>query len=145
MEKPFSRYCCWSKTLLVWNVENVFSNMSASVIVSPHSFNFETILNRAELYSSTDLKSWILRFLQSYRAFGKSTVLWWSYLDFSYVQSSRRFSTVRYWSLRLSARWWRMIKIALYLSFSDDSLPSVIQAPRFLDFKMILVSSAHWR
>jgi hypothetical protein len=38
----------------MWKI--FFSNMSLSVIFSPHNFNLEVIQNIAELYSPTDLK-----------------------------------------------------------------------------------------
>ena len=38
---------------------NVFSSLSSSMTFSPHSFNWEIILNNAKLYSLTVLKSTI--------------------------------------------------------------------------------------
>ena len=53
---------------------NVFSSMSSPMTFSPHNFNWELILNNAELYSLTVLKSYNLRCILSYRAFGRITV-----------------------------------------------------------------------
>ena len=43
----------------------VFSNISDSVIFSPHNCNLELILKNAELYSATVLKSYNLKCIQS--------------------------------------------------------------------------------
>ena len=53
---------------------NVFSSMSSFVTFSPHILNWELILNDAELYSPTILKSCNLKCIQSYQAFGRITV-----------------------------------------------------------------------
>ena len=47
---PRSRYCWWKSMLLTGNVEFVFSNISLSVIFSPHNFSGDVILNIAKLY-----------------------------------------------------------------------------------------------
>ena len=42
---------------------NVFSSMSSPVTFSPHSFNWELILNNAKLYSLIVLKSYNLKYI----------------------------------------------------------------------------------
>src|SRR5690606_31086718 len=61
-------YSCCNTILLEWNIEKVFSRRSSSVTFSPHRLMIETILYSSEVYSSTVLKSCILRCFQSYVA-----------------------------------------------------------------------------
>ena len=49
---------------------NVFSSMSSSVTFSPHSFNWELILYKAELYSLAILKSCNLRYISHIELLG---------------------------------------------------------------------------
>ena len=58
-----SWYCFCRSIFQAWNLVNVFSNMSSSVIFSPLNLNCEGILNSIELYSLTLLKSCNLRFM----------------------------------------------------------------------------------
>ena len=51
-----SRYYYCSSTFEAWNVVKVFSNMFSSMIYSPHSLNWELILNNVKLYSLIVLK-----------------------------------------------------------------------------------------
>ncbi|XP_072089492.1 uncharacterized protein [Arachis hypogaea] len=55
-------------TFEAWKVEKVFSNISWSVIFSPHNFIREVIRNIAELYSFMDLKFCKRKCVHSYRA-----------------------------------------------------------------------------
>ena len=68
-----SRYCYCRSTFEAWNVVKVFSNLSSSVIFSPHNFNWSLILKSVELHSLTILKSCNLKCIQSYQAFGRIT------------------------------------------------------------------------
>lgn len=60
-----SQYCCCRSIFEAWNAVKVFSNISSSVTFSPHNFNWEVILNNAELYSLALLKSCSLRWIHS--------------------------------------------------------------------------------
>ena len=75
---------------------NGFSSMSSYVTFSPHNFNWKLILNNAELYSLTILKSCNLRCIQSYRAFGRITFFWWLYIFFNSFHRMRESFTIRY-------------------------------------------------
>ena len=79
--KLHSRYCCCRSIFEEWNIENVLSNMSSSLISSPHNFNFDLIFKSVELYSVTLLKSCSLKLIYSYRALGRITDFWCSYLS----------------------------------------------------------------
>ena len=127
-----SRYCCCRSTFEAWSVVKVFFNMSSSVIFSPHNFNWELILKSAELYSLTVLKSCNLRCIQSYRAFGRITVFWWSYISFKLLYRVKWSFTVRYSFFKPSWRWWRRKINAFARSCRDAWFPCLIVAPRFI-------------
>lgn len=63
--KPRALYCYCKSTLDAWNVLKVFSSISSSLMVSSQSFIWEVILNKSELHSAIDLKSWIFRWVYS--------------------------------------------------------------------------------
>ena len=128
--KSFSRYCCCKSTFEAWKVENVFSIISISLIVFPHNFNWEVILNMAELYSCIDLKSCSLRCIQSYRAFGCMTIFKWSNLSFRFFHKTSGSLTVRYSIFRISSRWWRKNIIARAQFWFDALVYSFMVSPR---------------
>ena len=86
-----SRYCCCRSTFEAWNVVKVFSNMSSFMIFfSPCNFNWEPILNNAELYSLTILKSCNLKYIQLYWVLGRTTVFWWLHFSFKSLHRVKR-------------------------------------------------------
>ena len=121
-----SRYCCCRSIFEGWNVENIFSNMSSSVLFSPHNFNFELILKSAELYSATLLKSCSLKLIHSYLALGRITDFWCSYLFLRLFHRINGSFIVRYSVFNSSWRWWRIKIIGLARSCWDSVLPSLI-------------------
>ena len=58
--KPRSLYCCYRSIFEARKVENVFSNILSLVILSPHGFTLELILNIAKLYLLIDLNPIII-------------------------------------------------------------------------------------
>lgn len=87
-------FCC--RTIFeVGKVMNVFSRISSSVILSPHNFNCEVILNTLELYSSIVLKSCSLSFIHSLRVFGRIIDFKWLYLSYKPFQRIYRFFIAR--------------------------------------------------
>ena len=89
-------YCCCKTVLEAWNVVNVFSNISSSLIFSPHNFNCEVIQYSAELYSCTNLKSCSLRAFHLLRALGRMTDLKWPYLSCKLLHKTYGSFIVRY-------------------------------------------------
>ena len=84
-------YCCTS-TFKAWNVvKKIFFRF-----FSPHNFNWELILKSAKLYSLIVLKSYNLKCIQSYRAFGRITIFWWSHLFFKLLHRVKASFTIRY-------------------------------------------------
>ena len=117
-----------------------FSNMSSSLIFFLHNFNWELILKSAELYSLTVLKSCNLRCIQSYQAFGRITVFWWSYLSFKLLHKVKWSFTVRYSFFKPSWRWWRKKINPFARSCKNGWFPSLIVTPRFIASKCISAS-----
>ena len=118
----------------------VFFNMFSSMIFSPHNFNWELILKSVELYSLTVLKSCNFRCIQSYQAFGRIIVFWWSYLSFKLLHRVKWSFTVRYSFFKPSWRWCQKKISAFARSCKDAWFLSLIVAPRFITSRCISTS-----
>ena len=118
---------------------NVFFSISSSVTFSNYSFNYELILNNAELYSLTVLNSCNLRCIQSYLASRRITIFWWSYLLFNSFHRVRGSFTIRYSLFKSLWRWCRKKISAFALSYKDACFPSLMEARRFIASKYISI------